>query len=57
MFYIIQHYSKDHSYNPRSAVNGIDTIYTEDSMYKVRLSIDTVEAMEKYYEPKEDPRR
>ena len=28
-------------YNPRKAVNGIDTIYYVDSMFKVKIQIDT----------------
>lgn len=28
-------------YNPREAVNGIDTIYYVDSMFKVKIQIDT----------------
>ena len=43
-------------YNPRNAKNGIDTIYTKDSMYPVHISIDTAMEIEREYEPPEDPR-
>lgn len=31
------------NYNPRNAVNGIDTVYTKDSMYIINVSVKKVE--------------
>jgi len=41
------------NYNPRSAIKGIDTIYTKDSFYKVHISIDTVLEKENNNDPPE----
>jgi anti-sigma-K factor RskA len=38
-------------YNPRHAVNGIDTVYTRDSIYTIKVEIKNVEP-----EPPDEPR-
>lgn len=37
-------------YNPRNAVNGVDTIYYIDSLYKVKIQIDTAIELEGNYD-------
>ncbi len=41
------------TYNPRNAINGIDTIYHNDSIYKVQINIDQVLPVEKLNDPDE----
>lgn len=51
--YVIGGAVKKHSFNIRSFTKS-DTIYTEDSVYKVRFKIDSVwKNDENYYEPAE----
>ena len=46
-------YDKEQKFTPRSFENS-DTIYTDDSIYKVKFKIDSAwENPDKYYEPAE----
>ena len=45
--FMIGRETNQHYYNPRGAVNNIDSIYTEDSVYKVTITIDSVYEVER----------
>lgn len=44
-----------YEYNPRSAINGKDTVYTDDSIFIIRVVVDSAIEKEKEYDHP-DPR-
>lgn len=52
VFYISDKFDKSMpvNYNPRNAVNGIDTVYAGDSIYTIEVRIKNVEE-----KPQDDP--
>ena len=44
-------YMQKDTYNPRDAINNVDTFFYNDTAYKVRIYIDSVYEINEYNEP------